>query len=406
MKKLLQQEENKEQFMRGYADYLGKTLKEQNQQIIDIANNIQETFSVLKNKMLSGSIVSESSCYSSELSIEEKGETVMKGITKRKDGRYMIRKTVNGVPIVKYAHTKEEARQIYVDIKRGKIKPKKKTTTQVSNKFVTVSDYATRWLETYKKPFLKPKNYSAVKSFIGRFTKELGDRRLRDLTTEEIQMFLNTLERGRFKEKVCTYVNSMLQQACDTSVIKNNPFKAVVKDKKVKCKSDMYLYDDQVKIINKITGTDIEHEIITYLMCGCRPAELPQKEQFDFNNNLLHIYGTKNDNAEHRIVEMSAEYAEYMQSYFKQRDMQPQPYVSKKFRDMCAEMKIEKATLYRLRHTFASNHFTLQTQPKYVQQWLGHASISVTLDTYTDIDRTATKEKIIKLYNNFYYQKI
>lgn len=406
MQKLLQREENREQFIRGYADYLGKTLKEQNQQIIDIANNIQETFSVLKNKMLNAPTVLESSQQSLELLIEDKGETVMKGITKRKDGRYMIRKTVNGVLIVKYAHTKEEARQIYVDIKRGKIKPKKKTTTQVANKYTTVLDYSIKWLEIYKKPFLQPKNYSAVKSFIGRFTRELGDRKLKDLSTEEIQLFLNTLERGRFKEKVCTYVNSMLQQACDTGIINRNPFKSVVKDKKVKCKSDMYVYEDQVKIINKITGTDIEHEIITYLMCGCRPSELPQKEQFDFNNNLLHIYGTKNDNAEHRIVEISEEYAKYMREYFNQRDMQPQAYVSKKFREMCEEIKIEKATLYRLRHTFASNHFTLQTQPKYVQQWLGHASISVTLDTYTDIDRTATKEKIIKLYNNFYYQKV
>lgn len=36
---------------------------------------------------------------------------------------------------------------------------------------------------------------------------------------------------------------------------------------------------------------------------------------------------------------------------------------------------------------------------------MGHTSTTITLDTYTDIDKTATKEKILKLYNNYYYIK-
>ena len=405
MKKLLQKEENKEQFLRGYADYLGKTLKEQHQQIIDIATQVSKTFSALQDKILNGPIVLEYGQYSSNLLIQnKKEETEMKGISKRKDGRYIIRKQLNGILITKYARTLEEARKIYVDIKRGKIKPKKKEKTQtIDNRYINIKDYSIKWLETYKKPFLKPKNYSSAKSFINRFAKELGKRRLKEITTEEIQIFFNNIERSITKQKIYIYVNAMFQTACDTGLISRNPVKSVVKDKKVKCKSDMYVYDEQVKIINKITGSDIEHEILTYLMCGCRPSELPQKEQFDFEKNIINIYGTKNENAKHRIVEISKEFANYMQTYLKTREMQPQQYVSKKFRDICENLNIEKASIYRLRHTFASNHFILRTQPKYVQEWLGHSSISITLDTYTDIDKTATKEKILKLYNNFYY---
>lgn len=404
MQKLLQKQENSELILKGYLDCTQNLLKEQNQQIIDIASNISRTFSILNDKITNKQIMSESCQYSSTLLIEEKGETVMKGITKRSDGRYMIRKTIHGMQITKYAHTREEARQIYVDMKRGKIKPKKREASKVvSNKFITVDEYANKWLETYKKPFLQPKNYSSVKCFIARFTKELGDRRLKEVTTEEIQIFFNNQPRGITKEKIYIYVNSLFQTACDTGVINRNPAKSVIKDKKVKCKSDMYRFDEQEKIINAITGTDIEHEVMTYLMCGCRPSELPQSSQFDFDKNIINIYGTKNENAKHRIVEMSKDFANYMKSYLKAREMQPQQYVSKKFRDICEELKIEKASLYRLRHTFASNHFILRTQPKYVQEWLGHSGISITLDTYTDIDKTATKEKILKLYNSFYY---
>lgn len=37
-----------------------------------------------------------------------------------------------------------------------------------------------------------------------------------------------------------------------------------------------------------------------------------------------------------------------------------------------------------------------------VSDWMGHTSITITLDTYTDIDKTVTKEKILTLYNNYY----
>ena len=40
-----------------------------------------------------------------------------------------------------------------------------------------------------------------------------------------------------------------------------------------------------------------------------------------------------------------------------------------------------------------------------VSDWMGNTSITITLDTYTDIDKTATKEKILTLYNNYYYIK-
>lgn len=138
-------------------------------------------------------------------------------------------------------------------------------------------------------------------------------------------------------------------------------------------------------------------------MCGCRPNELPSKTNFDFANNLINIFGTKNENALHRQIEMSEPFAEYMKKYFAKSEVQAESYVSRKFRTICLTIEIKNPLLYRLRHTFATNHFTLGTPPKQVQEWLGHAKISMTLDTYTDIDKTSTKDKIEKLYNNFYY---
>ena len=340
-------------------------------------------------------LVNQSSDCSQNKEIEE-----MKNITKRKDGRYVIRKTINGVRVSKYARTKEEAREILQLFKKNKIKVNK--TKKVTNDY-TLEEYSTMWLETYKKPFVNAKSYSAIKNFVIKINKELGEIKLKQLTTKDIQEFLNTLPKSRSKEKICIYFNAILQKAVDTGVLRINVFNAVIKDKKLVCKNNAYTYAEQELILKTVKGTDIEHEILTYLMCGCRPNELPKKQNFDFENKLINIYGTKNENAKHRQIEMSEEFSEYMQKYLNSHEMQTELYVSRKFRDLCNGVGINNPLLYRLRHTFATNHFTLGTQPKIVQHWLGHSQISMTLDTYTDIDKTSTKEKIEKLYNNYYY---
>jgi integrase len=354
-------------------------------------NNLISNIEKTKNKQRCQNV--------SNLLQESKGETIMKNIFKRTDKRYMIRKVVNGVRITKYADTLAEAKNILKSLKNNQAQIPQKEKVKSYN----LEEYSQIWLETYKKPFVGAKSYSAIKSFILRINKSLGNIKLKELTANQIQEYFNQIPRGRSKEKMFSYFNSMLQKATDTELMLKNPCKAVVKDKKVKSKNYAYTYAEQEQILNALKNTDIENEIMIYLMCGCRPAELPQKANFDFENNIIHIYGTKNDNALHRQIEMSNEFNIYIQKYFKEHDVQAERYVSRKFISICNSIGISNPLLYRLRHTFATNHFTLGTQPKRVQQWLGHATISMTLDTYTDIDKTATKEKIQKLYNNFYY---
>ena len=120
-------------------------------------------------------------------------------------------------------------------------------------------------------------------------------------------------------------------------------------------------------ILNKVKSYDIEHEIMIYLMCGCRPNELPPKENFDFKNNIINIYGTINDNALHREIEMIQSFSDYIKEYFKTNDTKKEKFVCKQFAQLCKDNNINDSRLYRLRHTFATNHFTLGTPVKYVQ---------------------------------------
>ncbi len=320
----------------------------------------------------------------------------MKNITKRDDGRYMIRKVVDGQRITLYANTQAEAREKLQNIKKRKVK------ITLGNK-PTIQEYSDLWFDIYKKPTIKQQSKNEIKSVLNKINQKFGNIKIDKLTTQEIQTYLNGLPKNRTKERICTYFNAVLKKALDTNIIKYNPFNAVVKDKKEKYKRNALTYLEQEKLLKAIKGTNIEHEIMTYLMCGCRPNELPTNENFDFKNNIINVYGTKNKNAEHRAVRMSQNFADYIMPYLKTNTMKSKDYIMEYYKNICRKIKLKENTLYTLRHTFATNHFTLGTPAKRVQTWLGHGSVQLTLDTYTDIDETSSKDKIIKLYNNFYY---
>ena len=326
-----------------------------------------------------------------------KGES-MKNISKRKDNRYIIRKVINGQRVYKYAKTLQEAKTTLKQIK-------KESQLNLPSSHWTFGQFTEHWFEVYRKPFVTTRSAYEIKRSMNKILKTFKNKYLNDITTSEIQMFLNNMPKTRTKEKTENYFNAILQKAVDLQLINRNPFRLVIREKKLKTKNEAYNIEEQSKILEIVKNTDIEHEIMSYLMCGCRPNELPKKNQFDFEYNLINIYGTKNENALHREIEMSKQFAEYIKEYFKNKDIQDEKYISRRFNELCNKAGINKPLLYRLRHTFATNHFTIGTQPKIVQHWLGHSKISITLDTYTDIDKKATKEKILSLYNNFYYIK-
>lgn len=324
----------------------------------------------------------------------------MKYITKRSDGRYMIRLTINGKRVTQYAKSLKEAQNALSSMK----KDKKHIFEGYTKLHYTLEEWTEKYMLDYKKDNVSERTFRDTQALFRIVNKQLGKFKLEQLTTIMIQEFYNRLKKTRNKEKLIMYLNACLETATNLGYIKLNPCKAIKKEKKIKFKNEGYNFEEQVKILSATKGTEIEQETMIYLQCGCRPNELPPSCNFDFENNYIIVNGTKNDNAKERFVDMSKEFAEYIKPYIESDKRLTEKYVAKKFKEICLSIGIEKPLLYRLRHTFATNHFTLGTNAKIVQSWMGHSSVSLTLDIYTDIDRRSSKEKIQKLYNNFYFE--
>lgn len=321
----------------------------------------------------------------------------MKNITLRKDGRYVIRKTINGKQITKYASNITDAKKQLTLIKKN-------ININTLPKNYSLKKWALEWLEIYKKPFMSTRAFKNLKNIVNLILKKFNNIKLNQINTTMLQEYLNSFKMNKTKCEIQLYYNALLQKAEDLSLITKNPFKGVIKEKKPKYKSNGYNIKEQELIINSLKESEIECEILVYLMTGCRPNELPAKGNFNLKERYVIIKGTKNENAKERIVQLSEAFSEYLKIFFKDNNFKNVKILSKAFKEICMKNNIEKPLLYRLRHTFATNHFVLGTNAKYVQEWLGHYSVAFTLDTYTDIDRFSSAEKIHKLYNNFYFE--
>ena len=62
---------------------------------------------------------------------------------------------------------------------------------------------------------------------------------------------------------------------------------------------------------------------------------------------------------------------------------------------------LEPITFHALRHTFATRMLEAEVNPKVVQEVLGHADVTLTLNTYSHVVGTTAHEQMAKIDNLF-----
>ena len=120
-------------------------------------------------------------------------------ISKRKDGRYMGRYTVDGKRKTVYGNSFEEVRQklneILNDIAKG---------TYIEPNKYSVEKWLRDWLELYALPTVKQSTYISYEGYVRlHIVPELGDIKLTSLDLGDLQRF--------FKKKAGTEKNAGLE---------------------------------------------------------------------------------------------------------------------------------------------------------------------------------------------------
>lgn len=327
---------------------------------------------------------------------------IMKNITLRADGRFMGRKQIDGQIVTVYARNANEcATKLKRAIKEALRNPKTKKVTY------KLYDWLDNWYDTYKAPFVQYKSALQIEAVIKTIKTNFENLPLHELSSVVIQKVLNKFPATRQKEIIVLYFNASMQKAEDLNIIEKNPFKAIVRDRKINNKREPFNLQQQKTILDALKGTDIEAIIYLYLCTGIRKNELNTQNilaDIDEDKHILRVKSEKkrNNHDVYREIDITSELISLIKRNIKSFDTNTD-LIYRKFKQILVDNNI-KGSLHNLRHTFATNHYYLGTPAKQVQVWLGHESIELTQNIYTHIDKSITKNDILKLYNNLYFE--
>ena len=324
----------------------------------------------------------------------------MKNIYKRKDGRYEYSKMIDNERIYIIKSTRKELEKEVRELKqRNKIQ---------RNKYL-FKNIVLEWYHNFKEPYIKDSAKQVYNTTIyTHILTKLENKNINKFTFKELQLFINSFcDKRRIQEILLQHLKAIFDYAYSNKYITINPTTALKPPKKASREIIKPLtIDEQQKLLQAIKGHKLKTFIFFSLIFGTRRNETLAFKMEDINEDkqLLHINGTKTENAQ-RDIKISKAMIEYLKEHniSKPYFNFTSDYVTKYTTKLLKSIGIEKS-LHSLRHTTATNLFYLGYRDKERQQYLGHANITTTNNIYTYLENDINKEDIHRLYNNFYYE--
>lgn len=330
------------------------------------------------------------------------------GAKPRSDGRYQGYCSNEGVKTYFYGRSPEEVAVKIRDFlkKGGKVKRKKR-----KDAVPTFGEYAKKWYELYKEPLLKPSSLRTVRYSVKPAVDAWKNRKLSDITPDDAQEVANSISSAVFRKLFVVYGKDIFKRALRSGFVKMNPFELVEVKPKRKKHIPALTVEEQAALVEAMRET--KHDLLTrfLLATGLRIGEALALTKADVrgcrvyvSKNLVRVDGkdivqdTPKTDAGNRAVPISKELqAELMalpgDRLFPVTANSVRPVLTRK----AAQLGF-KASLHTLRHTYATRLEEAGVPEKVAQYLMGHASIQMTKDVYTDAQQRyvrAYDEKVI-----------
>ena len=346
-------------------------------------------------------------------------------ITRRKDGLYMARYTVQTATGTKrktlYGKNREDVAEKLVDALSNR---NQGLVFDAGSQ--TVGEYMEQWLQTSARESVRESTYESYRNQVRRYVvPAIGRVKLKRLSAMQIQgMYRAMLDRGlspRTVQYTHAVLHRALRQAVRWGLVPRNVSEDVDRPR-IRPEEIRPLNRHQARhLLNTAgeSGDRFEALYVLALHTGMRPGELLGLKWEDVNfdegglqlNRALagkNLTSPKTKRSRRRIDLSTASIAalkahrkrqleERMQKAGLWRDhglVFPSTVgtplfhrnVVRAFKNLLKRAGLPQSTrLYDLRHTCATLLLGSNVHPKYVQELLGHASIALTLDTYSHV---------------------
>lgn len=272
-------------------------------------------------------------------------------------------------------------------------------------------------------PSLAYQTAKVYKPAIKRAVEEFGEFSIRDIKPRNLNAFLQRMAKNDFALKTVmnqrTVLNQIFTHAILEGDIEMNPCSSIQTAKNLKKTKRTAATPREERIV--IDSRDIWMFPYIALMTGMRKGEILalQWKDIDFERDLIYVtksvahkgdrpYITKpKTEAGERVVPLLDDLKGFL---LEQPSRMPDDYIisdtgeypltNRRYLTLSKHYKEQtgvECTAHQLRHSFATNAFENDVDPKSLQMIIGHRQISTTLDIYTDFREKAVKNVAKKL---------
>jgi len=348
-------------------------------------------------------------------------------ITKRDDGRWMARYTVRTIKGPKrrtvYGRTRAEA-----SAKLAKAMADRDNGLIFDAGSLTVGEYLDRWLSNSVKDTVRERTYERYEEIIRLHIKPaLGQLKLKALTPAHVQDFyrdrLDTGLSPATVQKIHVILHKSLSQAVSWSLVPRNVGEAVKAPRPAPKEMQPLSPDEARRLLDTAGGDSLEALYVLAIHTGMRQGELLglKWEDVDLTANVIRVrrtllrikgrivLGEPKTKKSRRTVHLTGAASRALEEHLGRqlKDMErlgdlyrdqglvfttevgtpinPTNLRKRSFTPLLQKASLPRVRFHDLRHTCATLLLTKNVHPKYVQELLGHTTVSITLDTYSHV---------------------
>lgn len=349
-----------------------------------------------------------------------KGENIYKRKDGRWEGRFIKNRDANNKISYGYLYGKT-----YQDVKERllvvKAKHLEKTLIKSEKSYERLDSWIRECMTTKIKKEVKPSTYYNYSRLLKNHVfPAIGSIKMKDLTQKNVQTVIEMLREKQLAvgtvHLIYTILNSLLKIAVQEGCLSENPCHYVLLPKKPNKRVHALTIAEQKKMERLFFADPEGVSVILALYTGMRIGEICglKWSDIDFETRLIHVQRTvmrvTDENALEKrtvVVEDHPKTAEsnrfipmtnHLCTYLLQlkesnrsnyivnnqgKRVEPRT-VNYRFKKVLAGTDLEKFHFHTLRHTFATRCVENGVDIASVSRLMGHSSIKLTLDTYTD----------------------
>jgi integrase len=348
-------------------------------------------------------------------------------ISRRKDGRWEAKYTAHTADGPKrralYGKTRKEAAD-----KLAQVLANRAIGYTLDTENITVGGYLDRWLNDSDRGSVRTSTYERHEQVVRLHLKPaLGRVKLSKLTPAHVQGLYRDKLDSRLSpatvQQIHAVLHKALAQALRWGMIPRNPADAVKAPRPAPEEMRPLSPDEALKLVEAVHGDKLEALYILAVQTGMRQGELLalKWEDVDLNRGVIHVrrtlvrsrgrlaLGEPKTKKSRRPVNLTNVAVEALKTHLGQQleDIQrlgdlyrddglvftsgvgtlinPSNLRRRSFKPLLQRARLPQIRFHDLRHTCATLLLSRNANPKLVQELLGHATVAITLDTYSHI---------------------